>query len=101
MFDFAKLLMLISFGYSFIAFYEAPMPGIGVSFSNLITDQTGLLPERARGPGVRQHLPALRRPVGAFLQPDAWSILANLIYWRCCCSLRWRRGCRSRSSPSD
>ena len=40
MFEFAKLLMLISFGYSFIAFYEAPLPGIGVSFSNLITDQT-------------------------------------------------------------
>ena len=30
MFEFAKLLMLISFGYSFIAFYEAPLPGIGV-----------------------------------------------------------------------
>ena len=40
LFGFAKLLLFISFGYSLIAFYEAPMPGIGVSFSNLITDQT-------------------------------------------------------------
>src|SRR3954468_22388436 len=40
MFDFAKLLMFISFGYALIAFYESPLPGIGVSFSNLITDQT-------------------------------------------------------------
>ena len=39
MFHFAKLLLLISFGYSLIAFYESPIPGIGVSFSNLITDQ--------------------------------------------------------------
>ena len=39
MFEFAKLLLFISFGYSLIAFYEAPLPGIGVSFSNLITDQ--------------------------------------------------------------
>ena len=38
MFDFAKLLMFVSFGYAFITF-EAPLPGIGVSFSNLITDQ--------------------------------------------------------------
>src|SRR5574339_1129665 len=40
MFDFAKLLLFVSFGYAMITFYEAPMPGVGVSFSNLITDQT-------------------------------------------------------------
>ena len=40
LFGFAKLLLFISFGYALIAFYEAPIPGIGVSFSNLITDQT-------------------------------------------------------------
>ena len=39
MFEFAKLLLFVSFGYALIAFYEAPIPGIGVSFSNLITDQ--------------------------------------------------------------
>ena len=39
MFDFAKLLLFVSFGYALITFYEAPLPGIGVSFSNLITDQ--------------------------------------------------------------
>ena len=38
-------------------------PGIGVSFSNLITDQAALLPERPRGAGLRQHLPPLRRAV--------------------------------------
>src|SRR5438093_8296309 len=40
LFDFAKLLLFVSIGYSFIAFYESPLPGIGVSFSNLVTDQT-------------------------------------------------------------
>ncbi|MEO7888416.1 MAG: type IV secretion system protein [Vicinamibacterales bacterium] len=81
MFEFAKLLMLISFGYSFIAFYEAPLPGIGVSFSNLITDQTGyfqsVLEARAFD-NVYRHLDDLS---DHFMQPDAWSILANLIYW--------------------
>ena len=81
MFDFAKLLMLISFGYAFIAFYEAPIPGIGVSFSNLITDQTGyfqsVLEARAFD-NIYRHLDELS---DHFLQPDAWSILANLIYW--------------------
>ena len=81
MFDFAKLLMLISFGYAFIAFYEAPIPGIGVSFSNLITDQTGyfqsVLEARAFD-NVYRHFDELS---DHFMQPDAWSILANLIYW--------------------
>ncbi|HEY6617828.1 MAG TPA: type IV secretion system protein [Vicinamibacterales bacterium] len=81
MFEFAKLLMLISFGYSFIAFYEAPLPGIGVSFSNLITDQTGyfqsVLEARAFD-NIYRHFDELS---DHFLQPDAWSILANLIYW--------------------
>ena len=39
LFEFAKLLLFISFGYALIAFYESPIPGFGVSFSNLITDQ--------------------------------------------------------------
>jgi hypothetical protein len=81
MFDFAKLLMLISFGYAFIAFYEAPIPGIGLSFSNLITDQTGyfqsVLEARAFD-NVYRHFDELS---DHFMQPDAWSILANLIYW--------------------
>ena len=81
MFEFAKLLMLISFGYAFITFYEAPLPGIGVSFSNLITDQTGyfqsVLEARAFD-NIYRHFDELS---DHFLQPDAWSILANLIYW--------------------
>jgi type IV secretory pathway VirB6-like protein len=81
MFDFAKLLMLISFGYAFITFYEAPLPGIGVSFSNLITDQTGyfqsVLEARAFD-NIYRHFDELS---DHFMQPDAWSILANLIYW--------------------
>ena len=81
MFEFAKLLMLISFGYSFITFYEAPLPGIGVSFSNLITDQTGYFQsvlEASAFDNVYRHLDDLS---DHFMQPDAWSILANLIYW--------------------
>ncbi len=81
MFDFAKLLLFISFGYAFIAFYEAPIPGIGVSFSNLITDQAhyflSVLEARAFD-NIYRHFDEL---ADHFLQPDAWAILANLMYW--------------------
>ena len=68
MFDFAKLLLFVSFGYSLITFYEAPLPGIGVSFSNLITDQAYLLPAGARSACIRQYLPSFRR-TGRSLRP--------------------------------
>jgi hypothetical protein len=81
MFEFAKLLLFVSFGYAFITFYESPLPGIGVSFSNLITDQThyfqSVLEARAFD-NIYNHFDELS---AHFLQPDAWSILANLIYW--------------------
>ena len=81
MFDFAKLLLWVSFGYAFITFYEAPIPGIGVSFSNLITDQAFYLQsvlEARAFDNIYRHLDELS---DRFVQPDAWSILANLMYW--------------------
>src|SRR2546425_10890652 len=81
LFDFAKLLLFVSFGYALITFYESPLPGIGVSFSNLITDQAhyfqSVLEARAFD-NIYHHFDELSQH---FLQPDAWSILANLIYW--------------------
>src|ERR687896_43663 len=81
MFEFAKLLMTVAFGYSFITFYEAPLPGIGVSFSNLITDQAHYFQsvlEARSFDNIYRHFDEL---ADHFMQPDAWSILANLIYW--------------------
>src|ERR1051325_4938005 len=80
-FGFAKLLLFISFGYALMTFYEAPIPGVGVSFSNLITDQaheySNILDARSLEL-MFQHLDDLWQH---FVQPDAWSILANLLYW--------------------
>src|SRR4051812_49388796 len=81
LFDFAKLLLYISFGYALIAFYESPIPGIGVSFSNLVTDQAHVFANILDARSLElvfDHLDALW---GQFVQPDAWSILANLLYW--------------------
>ena len=81
MFEFAKMLLFVSFGYALITFYESPLPGIGVSFSNLITDQTAYFQsvlEARSFDNIYQHFDELS---AHFMQPDAWSILANLIYW--------------------
>ena len=80
-FDFAKLLLFISFGYALIAFYESPLPGIGVSFSNLITDQAHVFANILDARSLELVFEHLDRLWGHFVQPDAWSILANLLYW--------------------
>ena len=80
-FDFAKLLLFISFGYALIAFYEAPLPGIGVSFSNLITDQTHQFANMLDARSLEFTFDHLDELWQRFVQPDAWSILANLLYW--------------------
>jgi len=80
-FAFAKLLLFISFGYTLIAFYEAPIPGVGVSFSNLITDQTHHFASVLDARSLELMFEHLDELWGHFVQPDAWSILANLLYW--------------------
>src|SRR6267143_1507740 len=81
MFGFAKLLLYISFGYALIAFYESPIPGIGVSFSNLVTDQTHNFANILDARSLELTFDHLDELWQRFVQPDAWSILANLLYW--------------------
>ena len=81
MFHFARLLMFISFGYAMIAFYEVPIPGIGVSFSNLITDQAHVFANILEARSLELVFEHLDTLWGQFVQPDAWAILANLLYW--------------------
>ena len=81
MFDFAKLLLFVAFGYALIAFYESPIPGIGVSFSNLITDQAHDFANILDARSLELTFDHLDQLWQQFVQPDAWSILANLMYW--------------------
>jgi type IV secretory pathway VirB6-like protein len=39
----ASLLLTISFGFAMVNYYSAPIPGIGTSFHNLITDESQFL----------------------------------------------------------
>ena len=41
--DFASLLLTIAFGFAMVNYYSTPIPGIGSSFHNLITDEAQFL----------------------------------------------------------
>jgi hypothetical protein len=81
MFGFARLLLFVAFGYALVAFYESPIPGVGVSFSNLITDQAHELANILDARSLELTFDHLDELWQKFVQPDAWSILANLMYW--------------------
>jgi len=44
--DFASLLLTISFGFAMVNYYSTPIPGIGVGFHNLVTDEAQFLANR-------------------------------------------------------
>jgi hypothetical protein len=80
-FALARLLLFIAFGDAMIAYYSSPIPGIGVSFSGLVIEQASYL-ARLIGAGSIQHAQqTLATLWNALEQPDAWSMLANLLYW--------------------
>jgi len=81
LFGFAKLLLVVSFGYAMIQYYESPIPGLGMSFSNLITDQTAYLASLLSARSIQNAQESLNALWNALEQPDPWSILANLLYW--------------------
>ena len=41
--NFASLLLTISFGFAMVNYYNTPIPGVGTSFHNLITDEAQFL----------------------------------------------------------
>jgi hypothetical protein len=80
-FGFARLLLVIAFGYAMITFYESPIPGLDSSFSNLVTDQTAYLASTLSARSIQDAQQTLSTLWNALEQPDPWSILANLLYW--------------------
>jgi hypothetical protein len=80
MFLFAKLLLVLSFGYTMIHFYEQPIPGVGVSFSNLITDQAKYFANIIDIHALRNAEAHLDDLLSRFEKPDAWAILAIVQY---------------------
>lgn len=80
-FGLAKLLLIISFGYAMATYYARPIPGIGQSFSSLITDQAVALASIIGARSIQHAQETLNTLWNSLAQPDAWSILANLLYW--------------------
>ena len=81
MFGFARLLLDHRLRLRDDRLLRLADPGIGISFSNLITDQTAYLANLVSARSIQSAQQNLNTLWNALSQPDAWSILANLLYW--------------------
>ena len=78
---FVQLLLKACAVYALIVFYETPIPGVGVSFTNVITDSCAYFMNVMDARSLENTFGHLDTLWSRFLVPDTWSILANLIYW--------------------
>src|SRR6202047_4770935 len=78
--NFASLLLTISLGFAMVNYYSNPIPGIGTSFHNLITDESQFLANRIN----QAELQTVTERVSDFesrLDSPTWGdILGTLIY---------------------
>ena len=59
--NFASLLLTISFGFAMVNYYSTPIPGIGASFHNLITDEAQFLANKINQTELQTVVHAHRR----------------------------------------
>jgi hypothetical protein len=67
--------------YAVIVFYEAPIPGVGVSFTNLITDSCAFFMTVLDARSLENTSAHLDELMSRFVVPGALELLANLMYW--------------------
>jgi hypothetical protein len=78
--NFAALLLTISFGFGMVNYYDAPLPGIGASFHNLITNESQFLANninQAELQTVIEHVNDFEARLDA---PGVTDLLGTLLY---------------------
>ena len=78
--NFATLLLTIAFGFAMVNYYSTPIPGIGTSFHNLITDEAQFLANRIN----QSELQAIVDRIGDFEAridaPGVTDLLGTILY---------------------
>ena len=79
--SFASLLLTIAFGFTMMTYYRAPIPGLGLSFTQLLTDQPIFLARQLEVTQVQQLGDRLNQLYLAMEQPSAFNVMAIVGYF--------------------
>jgi type IV secretory pathway VirB6-like protein len=78
---FATVLLMIAFGFAMITYYRAPLPGIGRSFTQLLTDQPIFLARQLEVAQVQRLADRLNALYLAIEQPSVFNVTAIVGYF--------------------
>jgi hypothetical protein len=82
--NFVTLILMISFGFAMVNYYDAPIPGFGRDFHHLITDEAATLSNRIGQANAQRiaddtqyvlsnlEAPAITQPIATFLYSLLW-----------------------------
>ena len=84
---FARLLLTIAFGDAMITYYAQPIPGFGVSFSHLITDQATALATQIEQASAQEIQQRLTDVYVGMEKPSLLDVIQILRYFLTLCAL--------------
>ncbi len=79
--QFATLILTIAFGFTMITYYRAPIPGIGISFTQLLTDQPIFLARQIEVAQVQRLSDRLNELYLSMEQPLFFNVTALVGYF--------------------
>jgi TrbL/VirB6 plasmid conjugal transfer protein len=77
---FASLLLTMAFGFAMVNYYSAPIPGIGASFHNLITDEAQFLANRINQAELQTIVDRISQFEASIDAPGVTDLEGTLIY---------------------
>jgi TrbL/VirB6 plasmid conjugal transfer protein len=79
---FASLVLMISFGFGMITYYSSPLPGIGIDFHHLITDQAQYLSTTISQNMIDTITTRISAFMGTIESPGlTLTVSTDLVYW--------------------
>ncbi|MBV9889199.1 MAG: type IV secretion system protein [Acidobacteria bacterium] len=78
--NFASLLLTIAFGFAMVNYYSAPIPGIGSSFHNLITNEAQFLANRINQAEVQTIVTRIADFEARIDAPGVTDLLGTILY---------------------
>jgi len=77
---FASLLLTIAFGFAMVNYYSTPIPGIGASFHNLVTDEAQFLANRINQAELQTVVDRISQFEASIDAPGVTDLEGTLIY---------------------
>jgi hypothetical protein len=78
--NFAALLLTIAFGFAMVNYYSTPIPGIGASFHNLVTDQAQFLANRINQTELQTIIDRISDFTARIDAPGVTDLLGTIMY---------------------